>query len=135
MLEHGTRDTSRASVGSHALRGAWLARGRDGRLTVYASAEGGLQRWTEERPGGPRWTRPEFFAAPHLTHLSLVQDSNDYVHFIGRRERRAAGKAAVVDITYAIQYQTGRPVSQWRSSETRTRMRNRPGGSGCRSVW
>ncbi|MFE9863483.1 hypothetical protein ACFYPZ_12115 [Streptomyces sp. NPDC005506] len=115
MLEHGTRETSRASVGSCALRGAWLTRGKDGRLTVYASAEGGLQRWTEQRPGGPRWTRPEFFAAPHLTDLSLVQDSNGYVHFIARRERRAAGKSAVADIMYAIQYQTGRPVSQWRS--------------------
>ncbi|WP_306338570.1 hypothetical protein [Streptomyces sp. KL118A] len=99
----------------------WLLRGRDGRLTAYARAEGGLLRWTETRPGGPDWEGPEFFEAPDLTYLTLAQGADGYVHFLGRRERPGAaggpgepGKP-VVDIVHSIQYQSGRPLMDWRS--------------------
>ncbi|MFF4833031.1 hypothetical protein [Streptomyces sp. NPDC001315] len=94
--------------------GAWLVRGKDGRLTAYAPCRGGLLRWTETRPGGPDWSGPEFFEVADLTHLAVVQGADTYVHFVGRRERRAAGGPAV-DVVHAIQYQTGRPVTEWRS--------------------
>ncbi|MEU7580382.1 hypothetical protein AB0B50_22605 [Streptomyces sp. NPDC041068] len=96
----------------------WLLRGRDGRLSAYARAEGGLLRWTESRPGGPQWSGPDFFEAPDLTYLTLAQGADGYVHFVGRRERRGEGAdagKAVVDIVHSIQYQSGRPLMDWRS--------------------
>ncbi|WP_046729124.1 hypothetical protein [Streptomyces humi] len=92
--------------------GRWLVGGRDGRLTAYARADGGLLRWTEERPGGPEWSGPDFFAAPGITDVSAAQGADGYVHLVARRE---PGGAAPVDIVHAVQYQTGRPVTEWRS--------------------
>lgn len=95
--------------------GSWLVRGKDGRLTAYAPREGGLARWTETRPGGPGWSGPDFLPVADLTHLSVAQGTDTYVHFLGRRERRRADGAAEVDVVHAIQYQSGRPVTEWRS--------------------
>ncbi|WP_411081148.1 hypothetical protein [Streptomyces sp. cmx-18-6] len=115
MLGRTARPAATVAPTAGALRGIWLAKGRDGRLAVYAPAEGGLRRWTETRPGTQDWGQPVLVPASGLTHLSVTQDANAYVHFVGRRERRGADGRAVVDIVYAIQYQTGRPVSGWRS--------------------
>lgn len=93
----------------------WLLRGHDGRLTAYARAEGGLLRWTETRPGGPEWSGPDFFEAPDLTYLTLAQGTDGYVHFVGRRERPGDDGKAVVDLVHSIQYQSGRPLMDWRS--------------------
>ncbi|MFF6783640.1 hypothetical protein [Streptomyces sp. NPDC012510] len=98
-----------------AVDGRWLVVGRDGRLTAYARTGGGLLRWTEIRPGGPHWSGPDFFAAPDVTDVSLAQGADGYVHFVARRSRGAAGETATVDIAHAIQYQPGRPVTEWRS--------------------
>ncbi|MFE0177514.1 hypothetical protein ACFWZ2_34910 [Streptomyces sp. NPDC059002] len=95
--------------------GRWLLRGKDGRLSAYARAEGGLLRWTEERPGGPHWTGPAYFEAPDLTYLTLAQGADGYVHFIGRRERRDGDGKPVVDVMHSVQYQSGRPLMDWRS--------------------
>ncbi|MER5253158.1 MULTISPECIES: hypothetical protein [unclassified Streptomyces] len=99
-----------------ALQSArWLLRGRDGRLTAYTRTEGGLLRWTESAPGGPDWSGPEFFEAPDLTCLTLAQGADGYVHFLGRREVRDGEGKAAVDIVHSIQYQSGRPLMDWRS--------------------
>lgn len=98
--------------------GRWLVLGKDGRLTAYARADTGLVRWTERKPGGPEWSRPEFFPAPDLTHLSVVQGADTYVHLLGRRARPRADGGAQIDIVHAIQYQSGRPVTEWRSLGT-----------------
>jgi hypothetical protein len=95
--------------------GSWLVRGKDGRLTAYAPCRGGLLRWTEVRPGGPGWSGPDFFPVADLTHLAVIQGADTYVHFVGRRERQRAGGAVQVDVVHALQYQTGRPVTEWRS--------------------
>ncbi|MFR0356609.1 hypothetical protein [Streptomyces sediminimaris] len=95
--------------------GRWLVLGKDGRLTAYGRTRDGLLRWTETRPGGPRWTGPEFFPVAGLSQLSVVQGADTYVHFLGRREVRRDGGPPAVDIVHAIQYQTGRPVTEWRS--------------------
>ncbi|MFD5126062.1 hypothetical protein [Streptomyces sp. NPDC058385] len=95
------------------VRGRWLALGKDGRLTLYARAEDGLLRWTERRPGGSEWGGPDFFPVAGLTDLTAVQGADSYVHFLGRRQRAGAGPG--VDVVHAIQYQTGRPVTEWRS--------------------
>lgn len=115
MLGRNARTTSRSAAETDALRGVWLVRGKEGRLSAYVPAEGGLLRWTETRAGGPDWDRPVLVAVPHLTHLSVTQDANGYVHFVGRREQGKADGRRVVDVVYAIQYQSGRAVSQWRS--------------------
>ncbi|MGA4960802.1 hypothetical protein [Streptomyces pseudogriseolus] len=94
--------------------GSWLVRGKDGRLTAYAPCEGGLLRWTELRQGGPDWSDPAFFAVDGLTHLTVAQGADAYVHFLGRRARHADG-AVLVDVVHAVQYQTGRPLTEWRS--------------------
>ncbi|MEU1184172.1 hypothetical protein ABZ464_42500 [Streptomyces sp. NPDC005820] len=95
--------------------GTWLTLGRDGRLTAYAPARGGLLRWTETRPGGPDWSGPDLVEVRHLTHLAIVQGADAYVHFLGRRERPRGDGAVEVDVVHAIQYQSGRPVTEWRS--------------------
>lgn len=104
------RQTAEATIG-----GRWLVLGGDGRLTAYARTRAGLLRWTETRPGGPRWTGPDFFPAPDLTHVSVAQGADTYVHFLGRREVRKGDGPPAVDIVHAIQYQSGRPVTEWRS--------------------
>ncbi|MFG2498131.1 hypothetical protein ACGFSB_07895 [Streptomyces sp. NPDC048441] len=108
-------ESSRPATAEHAATGTlasghWLLRGRDGRLTAYARAADGLLRWTETRPGGPEWTDQDFFEAPDLTHLTLAQGADGYVHFVGLRKR-----GSEVDVVHSIQYQSGRPLMDWRS--------------------
>ncbi len=44
----------------------------------------------------------------------MAQGADAYVHFLGRRERHGDG-AVLVDVVHAVQYQTGRPLTEWRS--------------------
>lgn len=126
MRDRSARETQRrrapqvetagsAPAVSGTATGSWLVRGKDDRLTAYAPCRGGLLRWTETRPGGPGWSGPDFFPVADLTHLAIAQGADAYVHFLGRRERRRGDGAVVVDVVHAIQYQTGRPVTEWRS--------------------
>ncbi|MEU6843313.1 hypothetical protein ABZ930_15720 [Streptomyces sp. NPDC046716] len=114
-----TLDTERTSEprqrAEGPVDGRWLVLGKDGRLTAYARTASALLRWTEQRPGGPEWDGPEAFPVAGLTHLSVAQGADTYVHFVGRREVRKGEGAPVVDIVHAIQYQTGRAVTEWRS--------------------
>ncbi|MFD5875068.1 hypothetical protein [Streptomyces sp. NPDC060322] len=88
--------------------------GKDGRLTLYARTDGGLLRWTQRSPGGDRWDGPDFVPIADLTDLTIVQGADSYVHFLGRRERHGSDGPGV-DFVHAVQYQTGRPVTEWRS--------------------
>ncbi|MGW0823098.1 hypothetical protein [Streptomyces sp. NPDC002845] len=96
------------------LRGSWLVLGKDGRLTAYARTHDGLLRWTQTRPGDPRWSGPDLFPVPALTHLSVTQGTDGYVHFLGRREVPKDDGPPAVNLVHAVQYQTGRPVTEWR---------------------
>ncbi|MFI6877288.1 hypothetical protein ACIBL6_27985 [Streptomyces sp. NPDC050400] len=111
-------DGARADGSGHrptgTARGRWLTLGKDGRLTLYAPTDGGLLRWTERRPGGPQWTGPDFFPLAGLADLVVAQGADSYVHFFGRRPRPDA-KGPGMDVVHALQYQTGRPVTEWRS--------------------
>ncbi|MFG2648298.1 hypothetical protein [Streptomyces sp. NPDC048436] len=112
---HQAAPADRVASGTLAT-GRWLLRGKDGRLTAYARTVDGLLRWTENRPGGPDWTGPEFFDAPHLTHLTLAQGADGYVHFVALRTRpKDGGGGPEVDVVHAVQYQSGRPLMDWRS--------------------
>ncbi|MEU6477296.1 hypothetical protein ABZ858_10460 [Streptomyces sp. NPDC047017] len=102
-------------VASGAAHGSWLSRGKDGRLSLYAPADGGLLRWTESVVGGAGWGGPYFVAVAGLTHLSVAQGADGYVHFLGRRVRTGADGSPNVDVVHAIQYQTGLAVTDWRS--------------------
>ncbi|MFE0626355.1 hypothetical protein ACFW3D_05225 [Streptomyces sp. NPDC058864] len=104
-------DTGEAATGTAA--GSWLLRGADGRLTAYAPCRDGLLRWTQTVAGGDGWTGPDVLAAPGLTHLSVAQGGDGFVHFVGRRELPCADGRVAVDVGYAVQYQTGRPLTEW----------------------
>src|SRR4051812_35086995 len=84
----GTRAPRPAASG--APHGDWLTLGRDGRLSLYAPTEGGLLRWTENTVAGSDWSGPHLVPAAGLTHLTVVQGADSYVHFLGRRERTGA---------------------------------------------
>ncbi|WP_060882983.1 hypothetical protein [Streptomyces caniscabiei] len=117
----GTAADTSANGGSErhraetTLAGSWLVLGKDGRLTAYARARAGLLRWTQTRPGGAEWTGPDLFPVAGLTDLHVVQGADTYVHFLGRREVTKGDGPPAVDVVHAIQYQTGRPVTEWRS--------------------
>ncbi|MFJ7196439.1 MULTISPECIES: hypothetical protein [unclassified Streptomyces] len=100
---------------SHVLGGPWLLTGHDGRLTAYVHVDGAVLRWTESDPGGRRWTGPDVLPAKGIDRLTVVQGQNRYAHLLGRRVRPRADGWTNVDIMYATQYQTGRPMTQWRS--------------------
>ncbi|MGW2902881.1 hypothetical protein ACWC91_10060 [Streptomyces sp. NPDC001204] len=108
-------EAASSPVVTGAVEGSWLVRGKDGRLTAYARCPDGLLRWTETRPGGPDWSGPDLFPVAGLTRLTVAQGADTYVHFLGRRERRGADGTVRVDVVHAIQYQSGRPVTEWRS--------------------
>ncbi|MCW5252869.1 hypothetical protein [Streptomyces sp. SHP 1-2] len=109
----GEGTTAARTAAEATVDGRWLVLGRDGRLTAYARTRDSLLRWTETRPGGPEWTGPEAFPAPGLSHVSIAQGPDAYVHLLGRRVR-GDGDTPTVDVVHALQYQTGRPVSEWR---------------------
>lgn len=100
---------------AQALGGPWLLTGHDGRLTAYVHVEGAVLRWTESAPGGRRWTGPDVLPAKDIDRLTVVQGQNRYAHLLGRRVRPRADGWTNVDIMYATQYQTARPMTQWRS--------------------
>ncbi|MFE9701989.1 hypothetical protein [Streptomyces sp. NPDC005930] len=103
----------RSARTAHAVPdGRWLVRWNDGRLTAYALTPGGLLRWTETRPGGPQWTGPDYFATPGVQDISLTQGANGYVHLFGRR-LKGTGQSAIPEVVHAIQYQPGRPLTEW----------------------
>ncbi|MFB7258728.1 hypothetical protein [Streptomyces nojiriensis] len=102
-----------AADGGSAARG-WLRLGRDGRLTAYASCAEGLVRWTESAPGSDIWQGPELFPVEGWAgRFTLAQDSNGFVWFAGTRYRDGApgGRELII----ATQYQTGRPLGDWRA--------------------
>ncbi|MFJ3857526.1 hypothetical protein ACIPRL_14960 [Streptomyces sp. NPDC090085] len=96
------------------LAPGWLRLGRDGRLTAYASCAEGLVRWTESLPGSDVWSGPEVFPVDGWPgRFTLAQDHNGFVWFAANLHRDTApgGRELVV----AAQYQTGRPLGDWRS--------------------
>ncbi|MFJ6074118.1 hypothetical protein ACIQFU_25365 [Streptomyces sp. NPDC093065] len=111
----GTGARSRRVSVPAAPTGSWLLRGGDDRLSVYVLVEGGVRRWTETAVGSGRWSGPDLFPVEGLTGLAVVQGANRYAHFIGRRERPTDGEGPKADLLYAVQYQSGRTLGDWRS--------------------
>lgn len=92
----------------------WLRLGKDGRLSAYAPAAGGVARWTESRPGGA-WTGPELVAPGKglQGHLSIAQGTDGYVHLTALRHTPVEDGGTWSELVHAIQYQSGRPVKNW----------------------
>lgn len=105
--------SSRSVQATGPATSCWLLRGKDGSLSAYAPADGGFLRWTEQQPGGPDWSGPDFVAAPDLTHMTLAQGPDGYVHLLARRDG-----ARGVEVMHTTQYQTGRPFGPWHSLGT-----------------
>ncbi|MER7717937.1 hypothetical protein ABTX99_13455 [Streptomyces flaveolus] len=112
--------------------GPWLLQGHDGRLTAYAHVDQRVLRWTESRPGGPEWLGPDVLPAKGITHLTVTQGRNRYAHLLGRRARGGGDdRPPAVDLVYAIQYQSGRPMSEWRAVGNPHAKRERTGQMGA----
>ncbi|WP_330320875.1 hypothetical protein OG927_26255 [Streptomyces clavifer] len=114
-LGAGSPGTRAHHVAREAAGGRWLVLGKDGRLSAYALGDGGMLRWTQERPGGTAWAGPELVPVPGLNSLSVAQGPDGFVHFVGRRAVHKDEGPPVVDLMSATQFQTGRPVTQWRT--------------------
>ncbi|MFC9820211.1 hypothetical protein ACFWG6_01620 [Streptomyces erythrochromogenes] len=96
------------------LAPGWLRLGRDGRLTAYASCAEGLVRWTESAPGSDVWHGPDLFPVEGWGgRFTLTQDAGGFVWFAGTRYREGAPNGR--ELVVAAQYQTGRPLGDWRS--------------------
>ncbi|MFE5732718.1 hypothetical protein ACFQ7A_17655 [Streptomyces sp. NPDC056528] len=95
-------------------RGSWLARGREGRFSVYLPRDGEVARWTEGVDGG--WSGPVSLGGGGalLPGLSVGQGADGYVHLVGVRPV-ADGEPDHVELVHTTQYQTGRPAVEWRS--------------------
>lgn len=88
----------------------------EGRLTAYAVARsGGIVRWTQSARSDD-WSRPEILLpeAELLPYVSVARSPQGYVDLFGTR-RRGKGPQAPVEIVFASQYQTGRPMTGWHS--------------------
>ncbi|MGW6716732.1 hypothetical protein [Streptomyces globisporus] len=107
------RNDSPAAGFGRPLGGPWLVPGYDGRLTAYVSVRDAVLRWTQNTVGGDRWQGPEVLPAKGVTHVSVVHGENRYAHFLGLRTRPTGDGWSRVDVMYATQYQTARPMTQW----------------------
>lgn len=93
-----------------------LTRGTDGLLTAYAALGGGVARWTERTPGGPDWSERELLPAPELLPLlTVAQTPQGWVHLVSLRRTPDPDGGASVEVMHATQYQSGRPLGEWRS--------------------
>ncbi|MEU2420851.1 hypothetical protein ABZ619_07365 [Streptomyces sp. NPDC007851] len=118
-------------AGRHTvLSGPWLLPGHDGRLLAFAHVAGAVLRWTESGPGGSHWLGPDVLPLPDVTSLTVVQGRNRYAHLLGRRVRDGGARPAAVDLVYAIQYQAGRPLSEWRTAGNPLAARERSAQTG-----
>lgn len=98
------------TLGASLLTGSWLTCGKEGLFSAYVPDEGAVLRWTE---GGSGWSEPERLPHDGLTlDLTVTQGVDRYVHLVGIRR---TGSGDEVELTHAVQFQTGRPVLGWRS--------------------
>ncbi|MFE3516369.1 hypothetical protein [Streptomyces sp. NPDC059166] len=85
-----------------------------GRLTAYAvGSDGGLVRWTESAHSYD-WSGPELVlpGTDLLPYLCVAPGPQGYVDLFAVRR---GGARTPVEIVFASQYQTGRPVTGWHS--------------------
>ncbi|MFD9335125.1 PIG-L family deacetylase [Streptomyces sp. NPDC060028] len=93
-----------------------LTRAADGQLTAYAVLGGRLARWTERSAGAAEWGERELLDSPELLPvLAVAQTRHGWVHLVSLRRTPRPGGGAIVEVMHAVQYQSGRPLGEWRS--------------------
>lgn len=93
-----------------------LTRGAQGHLTAYAALGGRVARWTEATPGGPDWGEYRLLDTPDLLPmLTVAQTPQGWVHLFSLRRTPDPSGGALVEVMHAVQYQSGRPLGEWRS--------------------
>ncbi|MFD6365024.1 hypothetical protein ACFWFX_35075 [Streptomyces roseolus] len=109
-------DPSHASPRAPRMHGGWLARGAEGRFSVYVPRGGEVLRWTEE-PGG-RFDGPTGLGGGGLLpFLAAAQGRDRYVHLVGFRATDTGAEAGErhLELVHSVQFQTGRPNVEWKS--------------------
>ncbi|WP_051716631.1 hypothetical protein [Streptomyces sp. NRRL F-5727] len=109
-------DPSRGTPRAPRLHGGWLARGAEGRFSVYVPRDGEVVRWTEG--AGGRFTGPEALGGGGLLpFLAAAQGPDRYVHLVGLRPTDTGAEAGEdhVELVHSVQFQTGRPNVEWKS--------------------
>ncbi|WP_221349300.1 hypothetical protein [Streptomyces beigongshangae] len=82
------------------LNGAWLIRGRDGRLSAYAPLDDAVRCRAEQYPGGP-WTAPRAVGGDQRVNpvLAVGQGADGYAHLVSWRPT-GDGEAGLVHSTH-----------------------------------
>lgn len=109
-------DPSQASPRAPRMHGGWLARGAEGRFSVYVPRDGEVLRWTEGP--GRRFDGPDVLGGRDLLpFLAAAQGPDRYVHLIGLRHTGTATETGEphVELVHSVQFQTGRPNVEWKS--------------------
>ncbi|MEU3606019.1 hypothetical protein AB0E83_11280 [Streptomyces sp. NPDC035033] len=104
------------SPGAPRMHGGWLARGTEGRFSVYVPRGGEVVRWTEGP--GRRFTGPDALGGGGLLpFLAAAQGPDRYVHLVGLRPTDTGAEAGErhVELVHSVQFQTGRPNAEWKS--------------------
>ncbi|MFD4372234.1 hypothetical protein [Streptomyces sp. NPDC058486] len=109
-------DPTHASPSAPGMHGGWLARGAEGRFSVYVPRDGEVFRWTE----GPdrRFTGPDKLGGGGLLpFLAAAQGPDRYVHLVGFRATDTGAEAGErhVELVHSVQFQTGRPNVEWKT--------------------
>ncbi|MFF6901248.1 hypothetical protein [Streptomyces hydrogenans] len=109
-------DPSQASPRAPRMHGGWLARGAEGRFSVYVPRDGEVLRWTEGP--GRRFDGPDVLGGRGLLpFLAAAQGPDRYVHLIGFRHTGTVSETGEphVELVHSVQFQTGRPNVEWKS--------------------
>ncbi|MET9348030.1 hypothetical protein [Streptomyces termitum] len=106
-------DPANGSPGAPRMHGVWLARGAEGRFSVYVPRDGEVIRWTEGADG--RFTGPVSLGGGGelWPYLGVGQGPDRYVHLVGIRPTDTGD--GHVELVYSAQFQTGRPNVEWKS--------------------
>lgn len=105
-----------AACARYPLPSQWLLAGKDGRLSAYLPTAAGVVRWTEGRTETERWSGPELLQGPELMPgLTVLRGPEGYAYLIGLRRTKRKEGGVDVEVVWAAQYQTGRPVGPWTS--------------------
>ncbi|MCX5295173.1 hypothetical protein OG898_01525 [Streptomyces sp. NBC_00193] len=92
----------------------WLLAGKDGRLSAYLPTAAGVVRWTEGRTEAEGWSGPELLQGPELMPgLTVLRGPEGYAYLIGLSRTKRKDSGSDVEVVYAAQYQTGRPLGPW----------------------
>ncbi|MFC7794863.1 hypothetical protein ACFUIZ_18130 [Streptomyces cinereoruber] len=105
-------DPAHGSPAAPRMHGGWLARGTEGRFSVYVPRDGEVVRWTEGP--GHRYSGPVDLGGDGLwPYLGVAQGPDRYAHMVGIRSTGTG--EGYMELVHSVQFQTGRPNAAWKS--------------------